>query len=204
LLLLASLALAATTFAQGLTPGEDVNGEWATPPAAHDPTFGQGFAQLHDQIGEIMGTPIEGEHPVADADAVQRTTTGLAVWRKGEPPSFTDGWRTWKLELPQPVQVLASAPPAQAAAPPQTGPPSSVWTRLAACESGGNWATNSGNGYYGGLQEDMTFWRNYGGTAYASRPDLASASAQIAVAQRGQAVQGYGAWPACSRRLGLR
>jgi len=147
-----------------------------------------------------MGTPVEVEHQNADADAVQKTTTGLAVWRKGEAPSFTDGWRTWRLENPE-VQAVASA---QAASPPQTGPPSSVWTRLAACESGGNWATNTGNGYYGGLQEDLTFWRNYGGMAYASRPDLASASAQIAVATRGQAVQGWGAWPRCSRIVGLR
>ena len=80
---------------------------------------------------------------------------------------------------------------------------SSVWTQLAQCESNGRWSTNTGNGYFGGLQEDMAFWRNYGGLAYAPRPDLASPSAQMAVAERGRARQGFGAWPACSRRLGL-
>jgi hypothetical protein len=80
----------------------------------------------------------------------------------------------------------------------------SVWTMLAGCESTGNWRANTGNGYYGGLQMDMTFWRSHGGLAYAPRPDLASVSAQVAVAIRGQAVQGWGAWPVCSRRLGLR
>lgn len=79
-----------------------------------------------------------------------------------------------------------------------------VWDRLAQCEATGNWHANTGNGYYGGLQEDMTFWRNHGGLAYAPRPDLASRAAQIAVAQRGQARQGWGAWPVCSRRVGLR
>jgi hypothetical protein len=79
-----------------------------------------------------------------------------------------------------------------------------VWDRLAQCESTGRWNANTGNGYYGGLQEDMTFWRNHGGLAYAARPDLASRATQIAVAQRGQAVQGWGAWPVCSRRVGLR
>jgi len=79
-----------------------------------------------------------------------------------------------------------------------------VWDRLAQCESSGIWSRNSGNGYYGGLQEDMTFWRRYGGLAYASRPDLASREAQVVVAERGLAVQGWGAWPACSRYLGLR
>lgn len=81
---------------------------------------------------------------------------------------------------------------------------SPVWDRLAACESSGIWSRNTGNGYYGGLQEDMTFWRNYGGPTYAPRPDLASKAAQISVAIRGQAVQGWGAWPRCSRMLGLR
>lgn len=79
-----------------------------------------------------------------------------------------------------------------------------IWERLAECESRGRWAINTGNGYYGGLQEDMTFWRKYGGPAYASRPDLASKTAQVAVAQRGQQTQGWRAWPACSRQLGLR
>lgn len=79
-----------------------------------------------------------------------------------------------------------------------------VWAAVAQCESGGDWSANTGNGYFGGLQENMAFWSNYGGLAYASRPDLASASQQIAVAERGLAVQGWGAWPGCSRLLGLR
>jgi Transglycosylase-like domain len=87
---------------------------------------------------------------------------------------------------------------------PVSRPTSSVWDRVAACESGGRWGINTGNGYYGGVQMDMTFWRRHGGLVYAARPDLASRDAQITVAQRGLAVQGWRAWPACSRRLGLR
>jgi hypothetical protein len=79
-----------------------------------------------------------------------------------------------------------------------------VWDRLAGCEATGNWRANTGNGYFGGVQMDMTFWRRHGGLTYAARPDLASREAQIAIAIRGQAVQGWGAWPVCSRRLGLR
>jgi len=82
--------------------------------------------------------------------------------------------------------------------------PYGVWEKLAACESTSNWRANTGNGYYGGLQADMTFWRRHGGMAFAPRPDLASPAQQIAVAERGLAVQGWAAWPACSRRLGLR
>jgi LysM repeat protein len=80
----------------------------------------------------------------------------------------------------------------------------STWDRLAQCESGGNWSINTGNGYAGGLQFSPSTWRAYGGTAYASSAHKASRSAQIAVAQRVLAAQGWGAWPACSAKLGLR
>ena len=79
----------------------------------------------------------------------------------------------------------------------------SVWDRVAACESGGNWHINTGNGYYGGLQFSRRTWNGFGGQSYASRADLASRSQQIAVAQRVLAVQGPGAWPVCSQRAGL-
>jgi len=80
---------------------------------------------------------------------------------------------------------------------------SSVWDAVAACESGGNWHINTGNGFYGGLQFTKSTWLGYGGGAYAPRADLASKSAQIAVAQRVLAGQGPGAWPVCSVRAGL-
>jgi hypothetical protein len=81
--------------------------------------------------------------------------------------------------------------------------PSTVWYRLAKCESGGNWAINTGNGYYGGLQMDAQFWRSYGDPKYA-RPDLAPAEAQIAAATRARdGGRGYRPWPACARKLGL-
>src|SRR3954453_17355481 len=57
------------------------------------------------------------------------------------------------------------------------------WDGVAACESSGNWSINSGNGYYGGLQFSQSTWTGYGGTQYAPRADLASKSAQIAVAE---------------------
>jgi uncharacterized protein YabE (DUF348 family) len=78
---------------------------------------------------------------------------------------------------------------------------SSVWDELAQCESGGNWAINTGNGYYGGLQFNLQTWRSYGGSGY---PHENSREAQIAVAERlRDANGGYGAWPACSAELGL-
>jgi uncharacterized protein YabE (DUF348 family) len=80
----------------------------------------------------------------------------------------------------------------------------SVWDRLAQCEATGNWAINTGNGYYGGLQFDAGTWRAYGGNDYAALPHQASREEQIAVASRVRDDRGgYGAWPACSGRLGL-
>ena len=78
-----------------------------------------------------------------------------------------------------------------------------VWDRVAACESSGNWHINTGNGYYGGLQFVQSTWVGYGGRAYAPRADLATKAQQIAVARRVLASQGPGAWPVCSRRAGL-
>jgi len=96
--------------------------------------------------------------------------------------------------------AIASAPlvlaaPAQAAS-------DGTWDALAECESGGDWNTNTGNGYHGGVQFSGSTWDAYGGTEYAPRADLASREQQIAVAERTLAGQGWGAWPSCSKKIG--
>ena len=78
--------------------------------------------------------------------------------------------------------------------------PTSTWDSLAQCESGGNWSTNTGNGFSGGLQFTSSTWSAYGGTG---SPENASREQQIAVAERVQASQGWGAWPSCASQLGL-
>jgi resuscitation-promoting factor RpfA len=80
---------------------------------------------------------------------------------------------------------------------------STVWDRVAKCESGGNWRISTGNGYYGGLQFSSRTWKGYGGGRYASRANRASKAEQIAIARRVLAAQGPGAWPVCSRKAGL-
>jgi len=77
-----------------------------------------------------------------------------------------------------------------------------VWDQLAQCESGGNWATNTGNGYYGGLQFSLSTWQSYGGSGY---PHENSRETQIMIAERVRAADGggYSSWPACSQSLGL-
>jgi hypothetical protein len=77
----------------------------------------------------------------------------------------------------------------------------SVWDDLARCESGENWSINTGNGYYGGLQFSLQSWRAVGGSGY---PHQHSREEQINRGERLRAMQGWGAWPSCSRQLGLR
>jgi uncharacterized protein YabE (DUF348 family) len=79
---------------------------------------------------------------------------------------------------------------------------STVWDQLAECESGGNWAINTGNGYYGGLQFSLSTWRAYGGPGY---PHQQSRETQIAIATKVRDANGggYGSWPHCSQQLGL-
>jgi hypothetical protein len=71
------------------------------------------------------------------------------------------------------------------------------WNAIAQCESGGNWSTNTGNGFYGGLQFTEGTWLANGGGQYASSANQATAAQQIAVANNVLASQGIGAWPVC-------
>lgn len=81
---------------------------------------------------------------------------------------------------------------------------SSVWDRLAECESGGDWSTNTGNGYSGGLQWHPDTWDRAGGTRYAPYAWQATREQEIAVAEAWLARTSWDQWPDCSKRLGLR
>lgn len=76
-----------------------------------------------------------------------------------------------------------------------------VWAQLAKCESGGNPATNTGNGFYGMYQFTLETWQSLGGTGY---PHEADAATQTAMAKKLQAQAGWGQWPGCADKLGLR
>ncbi|MEU9154007.1 transglycosylase family protein [Streptomyces sp. NPDC048417] len=77
----------------------------------------------------------------------------------------------------------------------------SEWDTVAQCESGGNWAINTGNGYYGGLQFSASTWAAYGGTQYAAQANQAGKAQQIEIAEKVLAAQGKGAWPVCGTGL---
>jgi LysM repeat protein len=95
-----------------------------------------------------------------------------------------------------PVAGLVTATTASAAS-------VSTWDAVAQCESSGNWAANTGNGFYGGLQFTPSTWAAFGGTQYASSANLATQGQQIAIAENVLASQGPGAWPVCGPQAGL-
>ncbi|MEO3757874.1 transglycosylase family protein [Mycobacterium sp. B14F4] len=97
--------------------------------------------------------------------------------------------------------IRVGAKPGTEVPPVSNGP---VWDALARCEAGGNWAINTGNGFYGGVQFDQNTWERSGGLRYAPRADLATREEQIAIAEVTRARQGWGAWPTCSGRIGAR
>ena len=104
-------------------------------------------------------------------------------------PALTPASAAMQSQTPSSVPVAASSYPASSGG--------VNWSAIAACESGGNWSTNTGNGFSGGLQFSQGTWDAYGGGQYSSSAAGASESQQIAVAQRVLAGQGIGAWPVC-------
>jgi resuscitation-promoting factor RpfA len=93
--------------------------------------------------------------------------------------------------------------PLVAVAPAATAAPDSAWDKLAQCESTGNWAINTGNGFSGGLQFTPSTWRAFGGAAFAPAAHQATREQQIVVAEKVLQGQGWGAWPSCSKKMGL-
>ncbi|HEY8338411.1 MAG TPA: transglycosylase family protein [Egibacteraceae bacterium] len=145
---------------------------------------------------------------VVDGVEESRTVVAEETLRPAEPAVVAVGTAD---PQPQPEEPAPSEPAPAPAPPPEPAPEpaappaarsgdTSVWDRLAACESGGNWAANTGNGYYGGLQFSLEAWRSVGGSGY---PHEHSRETQIAMGKRLQAAQGWGAWPSCAAKLGL-
>ena len=81
------------------------------------------------------------------------------------------------------------------------GAPDDVWAKLRRCEAGGDYRRNSGNGYYGAYQFAAATWRSLG---YPGLPHQAPPEVQDEAAQKLQRRSGWGQWPACSRRIGVR
>jgi uncharacterized protein YabE (DUF348 family) len=158
------------------------------------------------QISEVTETTAVPHERVEtpDADALQGDETVTQEGADGEKSTtfrvtVVDGVQTAK----EPLSTAVTREPVTEQVTVGTKERSidGVWDKLAQCEAGGNWSINSGNGYYGGLQFNAGTWRAYGGTGL---PHQNSREQQIAIGEKVQAAQGWGAWPGCARKLGLR
>jgi uncharacterized protein YabE (DUF348 family) len=161
------------------------------------------------QVNEVSQTteiPFEKvDTPDADAFEGDRTVTqpGVAGQQVTQyRVTVVDGVETGREVLRTTVTVPPVPEQATVGTQPRPATPASdtVWDQLAQCEAGGNWAANTGNGYYGGLQFLPKTWASFGGSGM---PHQASREEQIAVGERVQASQGWGAWGSCSRKIGL-
>ena len=153
-------------------------------------------AEVPSTTAETTTSTVE---EVAPVDTVEATTSTAA-------PTTTAAPETTTTTAPPPPPPTTAPPPPPPPPPPAPAPPvanGAIWDQVAMCESSGNWAMNSGNGYSGGLQFYQGTWVGHGGTEFAPYAYMASREAQIAVAERVLASQGWNAWPGCARRLGL-
>ncbi|WP_427016708.1 transglycosylase family protein [Pseudarthrobacter sp. P1] len=141
----------------------------------------------------VAGTVVTSYAVVSiDGREVSRTETEKKVTAEPVAEQITVGGKDRPVAAPAGGNTGAT-PPATAN--------DAMWDRIAACESGGNWSINSGNGYYGGLQFDIGSWMANGGGTYAPRADLASRAQQIAVANTYYAKAGLGPW-GCAHAAG--
>ena len=171
---------------------------------------------LESQVEQARATfvALQTQRTAADRQAAQQEAAAQAVAAQQEAARRAAARETAARQAAAVPTVAPRAAPRSPVAAPSTAPPDPVaptvgppvraahdWTSVAACESGGNWSTNTGNGYYGGLQFSLSTWAAFGGTAFAARADLATPGQQVAVAEAVLAEQGPGAWPTCGRLL---
>ena len=200
----AVVALVGTPVVAGLSGGDD-NSETST--AAAEKTE-LAFSELV--------TALRATSTSTSTTAAPTTTTTVPLdpmalffgWYNSLDAQGLANWEQW-MNPPPPPPAPAPAPapapePVYESAPAPAVSGDSVWDALAQCESGGNWSINTGNGFYGGIQFMHQTWVNMGGRQYAEYPHEASREQQIEVATRLQAQYGWGQWPACTSKLGLR
>lgn len=159
------------------------------PLAAQSPPEALGASKVVETTTQPVETTTASPPPTTTTSSSSTTTTVA-------PPPPTTVTTALAITAP-PAPVVAATVPSGSGSGDPSDPAS--WDRLAQCEAGGNWAINTGNGYYGGLQFSLSSWRAVGGTGL---PSEHSREIQIAMGQRLHASGGWGHWPGCSRSFG--
>ncbi len=167
--------------------------------------LGTGFvAQRFDTPTASAGTNPADQHPNSTDSASRSGQSRLEVRTLSVAPgSSATGDRLLALTTAMvalPPTAPPPPPPPRPATAASSAPAAGVWAELRQCESAGNYADNTGNGYYGAYQFSLATWRSLG---LSGLPSDAPAAEQDQAAQELQAVRGWGQWPACASRLGL-
>jgi Transglycosylase-like domain len=188
-----ALLVGPVALATVIVPGND--GDDAVAASGDSVTSLVALRQSADQADLARAAAIQAMRTTTTAPPTT-TTTAPPTTTTTAPPTTTT----------EPPTTTTAPPPEETPAPPSTGggigDPGdyATWDALADCESGGNWAANTGNGYYGGLQFSASTWQAVGGTGL---PSEHSRETQIHFGQILQARSGWGQWPHCSAELGL-
>lgn len=149
------------------------------------------------------------EPAIVRASSAARPTADLALLDVGT-TTTTSTSTTTTTTAPPPTTTTS-----EVVAVAQSAPSGNVWYRLADCESGewdrnrnpipgsARWSVHD-SVHEGGLQFAVSTWDGFKPAGYPDGAHQASPDQQIAVAERVRDAQGWGAWPTCSRKLGLR
>ena len=164
-------------------------------------SYGISYVRIYDANMQIVNPDLifPGESLVIPNASAVLATRILPATEPSSPPPEVATLPTADQTIQQPVAAPEPSPSTVSNQTPQLAG-QSIWYSLAQCESSGNWAADTGNGFYGGLQFTLSSWNYVGGVGY---PNQASPSEQIMRAQMLQARQGWSAWPVCSVQLGL-
>ena len=150
---------------------------------------------------EVSRTPVAQVVVTQKVDEVVLVGTGAAKKQESKPEQ-SQGQGQSQSQAPSESSGGSGGSASGGSAGTNDGPVGDdVWAKLAQCESGGNPATNTGNGFYGMYQFTLETWQSLGGTGY---PHEADAATQTAMAKKLQAQAGWGQWPGCADKLGLR
>jgi hypothetical protein len=195
-----ALLVGPVALANAIVPDDDADASNRVEAAESSPTSQIALRQESFQADTARISALQSVRTTTTTVPPTTTTTVPPTTTTTAPPTTTT-------TTAPPTTTTEPPPPEEVPPPPSNGgglgDPNDYasWDALAECESGGNWAINTGNGYYGGLQFSLSSWQSVGGTG---RPDQASRETQIAMGQRLQAAQGWGAWPSCTSQLGFR
>jgi hypothetical protein len=139
-------------------------------------------------VGDVLAEPAHAISRRAPAGGFYKRTATTKVYRRRPVQRTSRRYRRVRRTAPAPAPVPVAVD-------------GDVWAKLRQCESGGRYDINTGNGFYGAYQFMLSTWNRLG---YPGYPHQASPQMQDEAAQKLQARSGWGQWPACSRRLGLR